>query len=283
VPAQGDWRDTWQELARWRALEPGTAEERALARELNDRTVGAGVRGTLLAACLAARGESGAALEAAQRLTRRLDDRRRPWPLDAEESFLAASVLPPGPEHVRATLEGLAGVPEPTRAQLEVAFQAGVDEARALSFAEGAVPIQRALHERYRAPWTAMNLALSLRQDGRRDEADAVYAAAIAAEEAAGRSAAALWSQRGILWGGAGDEGRARSYLGRALSEGSADAGIVLAWMELGAGRPGRAREGFRAALDDAGARPWALRGFGLTLLPPIDEAALAKAPAEDP
>jgi len=49
---------------------------------------------------------------------------------------------------------------------------------------------------------------------------------------------------------------------------GSRDAALLLAWMDLEHGRLEGARAGFRAALYDDPSGAWALRGWGLALLP---------------
>ena len=98
--------------------------------------------------------------------------------------------------------------------------------------------------------------------------ADAVLADVIASQEAAGRPTGDLWSQRGISALAAGDNRRALNYFGRALARGSSNAAVVLARMDLDAGRRRAARIGFRALLWYGEPGAWALRGWGLSLLP---------------
>jgi hypothetical protein len=103
---------------------------------------------------------------------------------------------------------------------------------------------------------------------GRHEASDTVLAGVIATEEAAGRPTADLWSQRGISALAAGDNRRALDYFGRALARGSVNAAVVLARRDLDAGRRREARIGFRALSWGEEAGAWALRGWGLSLLP---------------
>ena len=137
-----------------------------------------------------------------------------------------------------------------------------------MRLAEGALPIQEVLHARYQTVWSAIDLALTRTRLGDREGADTALAATIEREEGAGRPSADLWSQRGISALGFGDERRARDYFGQALARGSEDAALVLGWLELEAGRLEAARKAFRPSILSEQPAAWALRGWGLTLLP---------------
>ncbi len=184
------------------------------------------------------------------------------------EAWLLAEVLPPGLARVRAVMRALDQTPSLSQEALLFTWNVSVEEARELRFADGALPIHERLHQRYRAAWSAGDLSRTLALLGRIEDGDAVLAEAIALEEAAGRPATDLWSQRGIQVFGAGDERRGRDYLGHALGQGSKDAVLVLGREDLTRGRLEAARKGFRASIlsgDDTG---WALRGWGGSLLP---------------
>ena len=190
-----------------------------------------------------------------------------PWPLDGAASWVAAGLLTPGSERTRAFVAALAdGELEPSRDQLLEAYAWGRRCATELLWMEDAIAVQRELHRRYAATWSAIGLALSLHRGappGGSDAADAVLAAQIER----GADLPDLWSQRGLLAAGRGDERRARDHLGRALGLGSADAALMLARMDLARGRMGGARAGFRALLMEDEPHAWALRGWGIALL----------------
>lgn len=194
----------------------------------------------------------------------------------------AAALAADDPARAREVRALLAERPGPLdEAALRVAWETGVAAARALGL-EDAIAIQGALDERHPAPWSAMDLALTLGLAGRTDEADSVLERAL---ERADRAASAeLWSRRGLLWLGAGDERRARDGLGRALARGSGDAAVLLAWLDLERGLLREARAGFRPGLYDDPPGAWSLRGWGLCLLPPA-RPATPRAPTnpEDP
>ena len=131
---------------------------------------------------------------------------------------------------------------------------------------ELALAIQVPLERRVGAPWSAFDLALTLQKAGRVDEADGVFERMLSA--AAAEQRPGLWAQRGILALGAGRGVSARAYFGHALARGDADAAAVLARESLGRHNLTPARNGFRAALARNRTHPWALRGWGLSVLP---------------
>ncbi|MEM7309759.1 MAG: hypothetical protein AAF682_23995 [Planctomycetota bacterium] len=265
-PAQDSdpsWGEIWHRLAEVRALEaesPGRAAALAELEAVAEARSGSW-RGDLLAVHVDRLLGRTAALRMPTGST-------APWPFSLEESWLAAEVLEASPARSQAALSALAGSPAQLSGQrVRLAWEIGVEEARALRL-EGAQAIQAALHERYLAVWSAMDLALTESRLGAYEAADRVLAAQIAREGEAGRPTVDLWSQRGTLALGSGDEERARDYLGFARARGSSNAGVVLARLDLDRGKLPEARAGFRALLLDPEPSPWAPRGWGLALLP---------------
>jgi tetratricopeptide (TPR) repeat protein len=198
----------------------------------------------------------------------------RPRPFSPRELWHLGRLLPPGPERAHVVIESLENTPTLERWQVLVAWNVALDEARALRVGEGALPIQLALHERYGGSATAYDLALTHRALGQGEAAERVLAAALAALQGDDGGRADLWEARGLNALGFGDEARARDYLGRALSNGSDGAGLVLSRLELMSGRPAPARAGFQALILDSPPPDWAWRGWGMTLLPLAEPAA---------
>ncbi|HED64226.1 MAG TPA: hypothetical protein ENJ09_01600 [Planctomycetes bacterium] len=266
-----DWEGAWADLARLAdpTTDPAEAAELragldALARvALTADPEGPEVtRGALLAVRLAkSEGE-----ENSPALTTL---RRRPLDgLTGEELWWVAEVQPPGPARVRALLAALEATAELTPEHLRLAWNYGVVEAQALRLETGALPIQRILEQRAQAPWSTMDLGLTLSRLGRVEELDALFEHAIEREAAAGRDTAELWSRWGIATYGLGRDDLARDRLGRALARGSQDASLVLARMDLRAGRLEAVRSGLRASILSTPPAPWALRCWGISLLP---------------
>jgi len=179
-----------------------------------------------------------------------------------QDDWAALEARPASPERVQAVLQRLAQARSLDGAAQRAAWQVGRDEAQALRL-EPALAIQRRLHELVQADWSAMDLALTLNRLEGAAAADPVLEQQIARSPAP----AELWAQRGIYWLGAQNEARARDCLGHALAYGSTDAAVVLAREDLARGRLRAARTGFRALLLDERPSPWALRGFGVSLL----------------
>jgi len=255
---------TLDRLAQLESLERGAAGAEDLAAELETiaREGGATPFARLLGARLA---------RWAERPLPTTIERLAGEPLHAfspREAWLLAEIVPPGATCVRVVMYALRGTMQLSRAQLEFAWNTAVAEARALRLAEGALPIQELLHERYGAAWSAVDLALTQSRLGDREGLDRVLGSAIERERAAGRATAELWSRWGIATLGFGDEARARDYLGRALAEGSTDAALVLGKAEFESGHAAAARASWRPSILSDTPSPWALRGWGLTLLP---------------
>lgn len=179
-----------------------------------------------------------------------------------QDDWAALEARPASPERVQAVLQRLAQARALDANAQRSAWRVGLDEAQALRL-EPARAIQQRLHELVQADWSAMDLALTLNRLEGAAAADPVLEAQIARSPAP----AELWAQRGIYWLGAQHEARARDCLGHALAYGSTDAAVVLAREDLARGRTRAARAGFRALLLDERPSPWALRGFGISLL----------------
>jgi tetratricopeptide (TPR) repeat protein len=278
IPQQGDtWAQLWTELERLKGEVPA-AEAAALTAHLQEALAEASEdpRGELLRASLEA--HQGRDTSSTARRLAALE----PTPFAPREHWFLADLLPRGPERARAVLRALEAPSNLARWQFILAWNTAVDGARGLRFEEFALPIQLALHARYQAEWSALDLALTYKSMGEHAEADRILAEAIEREDAAGRTTRNLWEQRGILALGSGDEARARDYLGKALAFGSDDAGLLLSRLDLMAGRTERARAGFRALILASPPPDWAWRGWGMTLLPPASERPAAHTPARN-
>ena len=97
-----------------------------------------------------------------------------PRPFSARELWILADLMPSGAARARVVLEALAAPTPLSDWQALLAWNAAVDEARALRLDELALPIQLRLHERYKAPWSAEDLALTYKALGRGKAADQV-------------------------------------------------------------------------------------------------------------
>lgn len=257
-----DWADAWARLAGARAAvdSPERAETLADLEQLA-RAEATSARGALLGMQLGRLRGGDAVLRLPAAAT-------GAWPFEGAENWLAAEVLEDGPARVRAAQEAVntgGGTISPERVRM--AWEIAVAEARGLRL-DAARGLQAALHQRFLATWSAMDLALTETKLGAYERADAVLAEQILREAQAGQATGALWARRGLLTLGSGDELRARDYLGFGRARGSLDAGVVLARLDLDHGRLTEALAGFRALLIDDDPSPWARRGWGLALLP---------------
>lgn len=274
-PLQADaWAQLWTELELLRSGKVSPAEADMFRAHLGEALTEAdGPRAELLRAALqslSGRDASAVAMRLAA---------EHPGSFSAREQWFLADMLPPGLERARTVLAALEAPTTLTDWQVLLAWNVAVDEARALRLEESALPIQHELHERYQAPWSAEDLALTYKALDLREAADRVLARAIELEEAAGRRPAGLWEKRGINALGFGDEAKARDYLGMALALGSDDASLLLGRMELMAGRNEAARPAFRALILRSPPPDWAWRGWGMALLPSAFAAQTKTAP----
>lgn len=256
-----DWAQIWLKLGRLEAMETGADGSQSLLEELKEvqSTAPEGARRALLGAHLKAWADS-----TVTPLTSQVSLEG----LNGHESWLLVEVLPTSPQRAQAVLHGLGLTPTLDSHQLDLAWRTAAAEAGALRLESGALPIQRQLHERYAAAWTAVQLSLSLMRLGDLEALNQVMGQVITQEEAAGRSSAELWSQWGLAQLGAGNEQRARDYLGLALARGSSNAAIILGRLDLQQGRIEQARANFRPSLLTERPSAWALRGWGASLLP---------------
>jgi len=204
--------------------------------------------------------------------------------LSSSELWAAAEVLAPGPARVQAVLLALHAAPIQSdqlsaRARLKLAWSIGTTEARNGRLAEGALPIQRELHELYPASWSSTDLALTLALLSHTDEADAVLRAEIRRESESqdgnGRVDPELWNRRGLIALGIRHERRSRDYLGRAIRLGSTNARVVTGRLELSHGNLEEARRIFLSLSWSPDPGAWSQRGFGLALLTPRPTGAL--------
>jgi len=262
---QGDpWAQIWSELESLRGGTASSAETGALREHLGEasRSGPDDPRRELLRTELEAL--AGRDVRAAAQRLAALD----PTPFAPREQWFLADALPAGQERARALLAALAAPSTLARWQLFLAWNAAVDEGRALRLLESTLPIQLALHARYQAEWSALDLAQTYRALGEKEAAERVLSESITREEAAGRPCPELWEQRGVVALAFGDGRAARDYLGKALALGSDEAGLALAALDLAQGRTAAARPGFRASILNAPPSDRAWRGWGASLLP---------------
>jgi hypothetical protein len=156
------------------------------------------------------------------------------------------------------------------------AFRAAHDAYRG----EAALALAEAMHAHAHATWSAYCLEGILRKLGDYATGDEVLRLQLeAVSDPAERLD--LLQRRAILAAGAGWPRRERAYLGAALALGGTDSLQMLGRLALASGQQtghqDRARILFRVLLerhrgDPAEAPPWALRGWGLALLPPPAE-----------
>lgn len=130
-------------------------------------------------------------------------------------------------------------------------------------------PLMRALHERYQAGWTTVNLALLWQKLGRYDEVNDLFQTAIDQERRTGRGTHGLVNQWGILLLGQQADERGRTLLERAGALGSDDAPCVLARLDLAEDRPRRARARVEPLMLSTEPSAWARRLWGLSLIEP--------------
>lgn len=168
-------------------------------------------------------------------------------------------------------LHAVADDPQAVEPRLREAFEAwrvAYDGYRG----EAARTIAEAMHAVAAERWSAEVLEGTCRRLGDYASADRALAEQIrrTVDPAERR---ALLERRAIVAAGAGWTEREREFLGRALAAGGTDAYQMLARRALADGETARARTLFRALVErhldtPAEAPPWALRGWGMTLLP---------------
>lgn len=209
----------------------------------------------------------------------------------AQDAWEAARQLPDGPERTAAIVASLAEdtwatLPVTARGErLEVAYRAFLG-AEARFAGDEMLGLAEAMHARDRAIWSAFCLEGALRRGfGRYGDAEGVLEALQREYEAAGDPAQrgeavrALVERRALVAAGAGEREHEAALLGRALGAGSADARQILGFAALRAGDVRGALAHFEVLLAGAPSveqaptpardlPPWALRGYGVALLP---------------
>ena len=263
-----EWGLRWDEAAGLAQLDPSTEAFSDLAARL--ASIAEEARPDARAALLARLVERARGSEPAPPTETEtgLENGDQAWPFDRRESWLFAEVGPTLAVRSRAVREGLAREPgvRLEREALLTAWRTGAAEAREFRL-ESALSLQRELYDRYREPWSSMDLALTLSWADRAQEAVLVLTETIEAEQRAGRFTGELYSRRGLTYLGSGQERLARDDFGRALAQGSSNAAVVLARLDLDQGARRAARVGFRSLLDVDSPGPWEQRGWGLSLL----------------
>lgn len=137
---------------------------------------------------------------------------------------------------------------------------------------ERAEALIRTMHERELAAWSAESFSMLLGRADRFDEARRVLDAQLA-RDVTEKQRQTLLKTRALSTLGAGHIDRARRELGAALLHGSSDAAVVLSRLALSAGQLDRARCLSRAELSREPAPAWALRSWGLSMLPPVGDS----------
>lgn len=210
---------------------------------------------------------------------------------EAERQF-ALPFLPPGEARASVLIADLMEADGVTPKRLEPAeanrlqtlgFQAFVEEHDAFR-AGPARRLAEALHASAGQPWSVYCLEGIARRSGDLQAAQAVVQQQLqttAADAVAERIE--LLQRLAIVAAGAGDRDLELGSLGRALRLGGDDALQILGKTALFAGERKRARRLFGALLQRSAARgtqtpPWALRGWGLSLLPGASPSAATSA-----
>ena len=127
--------------------------------------------------------------------------------------------------------------------------------------------LARPLHELARAPWSAMNLAISSTRAGAY-EAGAEALEGLLRTELSVADRETLSSRLSLVYLGESGLLGARRHLGAGLTQASGDSRIVLGLWFLERGHLARARALFRAALAADSKQAWAGRGWGLSMVP---------------
>lgn len=197
------------------------------------------------------------------------------------EAWISAQSLPPGTRRARAfaaALQEVAGDPATLAPRLQAAYEAFREDQAAYRSDAGRI-LAEGMHDAAQAAWSAFNLASIHRLLGDYERADEVLADRYRmATDRAERLD--LLQGRAIVAGAAGWLERERDLLGMALARGGEDSYQILGRQALAAGRRRRALALFRVLLEHhfgpqrlADAPPWALRGWGLALLPTAGDA----------
>lgn len=170
-------------------------------------------------------------------------------------------------ERVAAFVDSLARVDDgELSGVLQLAFEEFLSLTRSYRL-ELARTLAEAMHARAAAGWSAMSLALIATRSGDSARAQQVLELEIARTPEGPRQYELL-ERLGLALQGAGNEPAALGPLGSAFARGSSNAGVVLGRIALREGRLGQARAIFRTLLIQDPPQSWALRGWGLSMLP---------------
>ncbi|MFT7486188.1 MAG: hypothetical protein ACI9F9_002043 [Candidatus Paceibacteria bacterium] len=165
---------------------------------------------------------------------------------------------------------------------LSQAWQKGFEQMMVEIRAYRAAParaLAEAMHQRAQATWSAMSLALICTRMG--DSASATRVLREAVERSTNKQEQyELLERLGLALRGAGFDKDAQGPLGSAFARGSANAGVVLGRIALQEGRRGQARSIFRTLLPADPPQAWALRGWGLSMLPTRQDPAARVTPS---
>lgn len=164
---------------------------------------------------------------------------------------------------------------------LELSFAIFREELRLYAGA----PARDVAEAQYRAApatWSILCLEGVARRTGELDRSAEVLELALAGESESATQLELL-ERRSIVAAGAGDEAPRLDWLGRALVLGGSDGLQMRARLALALGARERSRVLFRVLVDRSRgllpdideSPPWALRGWGLALLPPGTEASV--------
>lgn len=174
----------------------------------------------------------------------------------------------PAPPALEARLVQLRDAPpEELGSVLQAAFGEFMAHVRGYEL-DAARQLAEGMHDRADAPWSAMSLALVSTRAGDTPRAYEVLSLQLA-RTPEGPDRHALLERLGLARLGAGEEAGALGPLGSAFARGSSNAGVVLGRIALREGRLGEARAVFRTLLEQEPPQSWALRGWGLSMLPP--------------
>ena len=181
----------------------------------------------------------------------------------------ALQAMSPGPLRGQLVLDGLHKATGPLGSvEQNLAFAEGI-RASAEFELELSIGLFQAVYDENGAGWAQYNLALAQNRAGYTQRADQNLAELIASAPAG--EAPSLWSQRAIFAYGSGHDARGLAFFGHAIGLGYADASAILAREALAMHNHAGAQRGFRAALSRNTDHPWALRGWGLSLLDSSD------------
>jgi hypothetical protein len=170
-----------------------------------------------------------------------------------------------------ASLDEVRGDPTALRPRLVRAFEVWQREHDDYQ-GDRALAIAESMHQHAAATWSAFCLEGILRRLGHYQRADGVLVEHLGRELPPAEQTDVVL-RRAIVAAGAGWRPAERAALGRGLAQGGPDAYQMLGRLALAEGARSAARALFRALLvrhlDAPGsAPPWALRGWGLALLP---------------